>query len=383
MHYSELKLLLVRYRENRCSSEEIKKLQAYFSDKWNESQIKDSLLENLENFKFEKNEVTDIVSNDLFKSITFRISDIAKSSGIEDEPASVKERFIYRILKIAAVLIPVFLLGGILSYILFNKVPEKGLVTFNEIKAPYGARSEILLPDGTSVWLNAGSKIKYMSVFNIENREVYLEGEAYFKVAKNKSIPFNVRTGDLNIQAIGTEFNVKSYADEGIIETTLVEGKISIRQTIDRQTSDLIYLEPHQKAFYYKEKNQVSVENMKTIQITKPQVIRRKPGVLYIDEKVDPVPIVAWKENRLILKGEELSSLVIKLERKYDVHFMFESEDIRNFRFTGTLEDETLTQVLDVIKLSAPIEYRLEGKTVRILENKQMKEKFSTHLKKK
>ena len=100
-------------------------------------------------------------------------------------------------------------------------------------------------------------------------------------------------------------------------------------------------------------------------------------------DKIDPVPIVSWKQNRLILKGEELSSLLIKLERKYDVKFMYESDDIKQFRFTGTLENETLTQVLDVIKLSAPIEYKLDGKTVKISENKQMTKKFSGHLKKK
>jgi ferric-dicitrate binding protein FerR (iron transport regulator) len=108
-----------------------------------------------------------------------------------------------------------------------------------------------------------------------------------------------------------------------------------------------------------------------------------KKGNIYIAEKIDPVPTVSWKDNRLIFKGEELSNLLIKLERKYDVSFSFEYEEIKQFRFTGTLEDETLTQVLDVIKLSAPIDYKLDGKTVRILENKQMTKKFSGHLKKK
>jgi ferric-dicitrate binding protein FerR (iron transport regulator) len=115
----------------------------------------------------------------------------------------------------------------------------------------------------------------------------------------------------------------------------------------------------------------------------KPEVLKLRKGIMYIAEKIDPQPIVAWKDNRLILKGEELSNLAIKLERKYDIKFIFGSENLKQFRFSGTLENETLTQVLDVIKLSAPLGYKLQGKTVLIFENKQRTEQFNYHLKKK
>jgi ferric-dicitrate binding protein FerR (iron transport regulator) len=202
-------------------------------------------------------------------------------------------------------------------------------------------------------------------------------------VTKNNKLPFNVRTDDLNIVAIGTEFNVKSYVDEGIIETTLVEGKISIhqnRQTKSKSTT-LIVLEPHQKAVYVKEGQLLTIEDLKTVRHTKPEVLELKRGIIYLAEQVDPVPDISWKDNRLILQGEEFSSLLIKLERKYDVKFNYATDNIKQFRFTGTLENETLTQVLDVIKLSAPVDYELDGKTVRIFEKKHMSEKFSGHLK--
>jgi ferric-dicitrate binding protein FerR (iron transport regulator) len=115
----------------------------------------------------------------------------------------------------------------------------------------------------------------------------------------------------------------------------------------------------------------------------KPEVLKIRQGIMYVAEKIDPEPIVAWKDNRLILKGEELSHLVIKLERKYDVKFIFGNEKLKQFRFSGTLENETITQVLDVIKLSAPLGYTLSGKTVLIFENKQRTEQFNNHLKKK
>jgi ferric-dicitrate binding protein FerR (iron transport regulator) len=203
-------------------------------------------------------------------------------------------------------------------------------------------------------------------------------------VAKNPDLPFNVKTGGLNIVAIGTEFNVKAYNDEGIIETTLVEGKVSIKHDQKAfKKSETVVLEAHQKAVFVKENQQLTIEDLKSVKQIKPGIIKLKKGNIYIAEKIDPVPTVSWKDNRLIFKGEELSNLLIKLERKYDVSFSFEYEEIKQFRFTGTLEDETLTQVLDVIKLSAPIDYKLDGKTVRILENKQMTKKFSGHLKKK
>ena len=220
-----------------------------------------------------------------------------------------------------------------------------------------------------------------MNVFNRDNREIQLNGEAYFKVAKNADLPFDVKTGDLSIQALGTEFNVKSYDDEDIIETTLVEGKIAIHQ--GRKQKGSIYLEPHQQALYVKNNKNLTVRDMKAVKEAKPEVLKFRKGIMYIAEKIDPQPIVAWKDNRLILKGEELSSLVIKLERKYDVKFIFGSEKLKLFRFTGTLENETLTQVMDVIKLSAPLGYKLQGKTVLIFENKQMTEQFNNHLKKK
>jgi len=299
---------------------------------------------------------------------------------VYSQPATRGRSIHLQILKVAAVLILAILLGGISSYFIFGIKQDKDIIAYNEIRTPFGARSEIVLPDGSTVWLNAGSSIKYMNVFNKVNRDVQLTGEGYFKVAKNAALPFNVKTADLRIQAVGTEFNVKSYDDEGIIETTLVEGKIAIHR--NRRLKESIYLEPNQKAVYVKNNKRLTVEDLKAVKETKPEVLKLKKGIMYVADKIDPAPIVAWKENRLILKGEELNNLLIKLERKYDVKFIFESESLKRFRFTGTLENETLTQVLDVIKLSAPIEYKLQGRTVLISENKQMTEKFSNHLKK-
>jgi transmembrane sensor len=376
----DLKELLRKYKEKTCTIEELARLRSYFSARNYESLVKKSLYQELENFVPSQEKAQGPDFKRIFENIQ---SNISESSSAETETQiAEKRRPVYlQILKIAAIVIPFFLLGGILSYYILENRQKPEYITYTEIRAPFGARTEIVLPDGSAVWLNAGSRIKYMNVFNRDNREIELNGEAYFKVAKNADLPFDVKTGDLSIQALGTEFNVKSYDDEDFIETTLVEGKIAIYQGQKQKKS--VYLEPHQQAFYMRDNKDLTVRDLKVVKESKPEILKFRKGIIYIAEKIDPQPIVAWKDNRLILQGEELSSLVIKLERKYDVKFIFGSEKLKQFRFTGTLENETLTQVMDVIKLSSPLGYKLQGKTVLIFENKQMTEQFNNHLKKK
>jgi transmembrane sensor len=376
----DIKVLLRKYNEETCTSEESAWLRSYFAERNNESFIKKSLYQEITDFVPSRKISSNPDFKRLFENIQSNINDSSPEE-IFTEHSEKRKPVYLQILKIAAIVIPVFLLGGILSYYILSNKTKTENITYTEIRAPFGARTEIALPDGSTVWLNAGSKIKYMNVFNRDNREIQLHGEAYFKVAKNAALPFEVKTGELSIQAVGTEFNVKSYDDEDFIETTLVEGKIEILQ--GRKHKGSIFLEPHQQAVYMKYNKNLTIKEMNKVREDKPEVLKFRKGAIYIAEKIDPQPIVAWKDNRLILKGEELSNLVIKLERKYDVSFIFGSEKLKAFRFSGTLENETLTQVLDVIKLSAPIEYKLQGKTVLIFENKQRTERFNNHMKKK
>jgi transmembrane sensor len=376
----DLKVQLRNFIEESCTSEELARLRSYFTERNHESFIKKNLYQEIIDFVPSRKTSSDPDFKQIFNNIQSNITEFQPDK-ISGESEEKRRPFYIQILKLAAIVIPIFLLGGILSYFILGNKPATENTTYTEIRAPYGARTEVVLPDGSTVWLNAGSNIKYMNTFNRDNREITLHGEAYFKVAKNAGLPFDVKTGELSIQAVGTEFNVKSYDDEDIIETTLVEGKIAIKQVQKHKGS--VFLEPHQQAVYMKDNRNLTVRSMTEVKEVKPEVLKFRKGIIYIAEKVDPQPIVAWKDNRLILKGEELSSLVIKLERKYDVSFVFASEKLKAFRFSGTLENETLTQVLDVIKLSAPLEYKLQGKTVLIFENKKRTEKFNYHMKKK
>jgi ferric-dicitrate binding protein FerR (iron transport regulator) len=384
MEVSRLKDILKRYRGKRCTGDELEQLNDWISDEHNEEHVKELLLDDLNNFSVSQSQAGTIDFEGVYKNIVTAINQNSQDQEVKPRFFKRHDGGIKQFLRIAAAFIALFFAGGVLSYFLFNHPEEHTVIAFNEIKAPLGARSEVVLPDGSKVWLNAGSRIRYHNVFNETNRNILLEGEAYFKVAKKSRLPFIVKTGDIDIVATGTEFNVKAYSDEDFIETTLVEGKVFIRgdQRLLKSTP-VVSLEPHQKAVYVKENRQLTVEDLQAIRQTKSEPLKLKKGIMYVTPEVDPLPVVSWKDNRLIFKGEELSNLIIKLERKYNVTFYYESENIKQFRFTGTLEDETLTQVLDVIKLSAPIDYTINGKEVRISENKKMLERFNNHMKKK
>jgi len=179
-------------------------------------------------------------------------NEIVETERKEFKRHSLFRHFLYISATAAAIFAVAFFIGRISgSHIDMNTKTASG---YTEIKAPFGSKSEIKLPDGTVVILNAGSVLTYSNNFNTYNRDVSLTGEAYFKVAKNLKIPLIVDAGSISIKAVGTEFNVKAYADEEIIETTLVSGKVEIVQEgTGHEGNDAVGLAPNQKAIFIKD----------------------------------------------------------------------------------------------------------------------------------
>ena len=264
----------------------------------------------------------------------------------------------------------VFLLGAIVSfavsYQIFN--PKNAELVYHEINTPAGAKTKVTLPDGTDIWLNAGSNLKYSNEFGKKQREVFLTGEAYFDVETDPSKLFLVRTSELNIKAYGTEFNVKSYPEENTTETTLIEGSIGVTRTkFEKKKSDEVILEPNQRVVYYK-----STRSIKTVEPTEEKIesepvqIKREPQKLtyLISKGIDPEPFTSWKDGTLFITSETLEELAIKLERKYDVKIHFENEQLKNLKFTGSLENETVEQVIEAIGIAAKIDYEIEDRGI-------------------
>ncbi|HZL09546.1 MAG TPA: FecR family protein [Prolixibacteraceae bacterium] len=368
--YVEFKSLIGKFHSGNCSLDELQLLEEMFMDSVISEDIKNKMLDDLHQNE-EQGVGSDADYDRLFKSIQKVISEQQSSK------RAINLRF--NLLRIAAIVVLAFILGGTISYFAFSN-KFKHADSFCEVTAPLGSTSEIVLPDNSRVWLNAGSKIRYSTSFNKNDRMLYLEGEGYFKVSKNKKLPFIVDAFGFEVKAVGTEFNVKAYKDDATIETTMVEGKVSL-QHASGKIMEGVNLLPNQKATFYKRRDALTIEVLRNIEAKKEELNYIPEFRLVIAPKINPQAVISWKENQLIIESQELSELTEILSRKYNFNFKFKSDDIKKFRFSGTLKDETLQQVMDVIKISSPIDYVIDGKTVFIERNDKRVPEFEKLLK--
>jgi len=275
---------------------------------------------------------------------------------------------------------------GIGTIFIFRSPKTKSEIAYFEAFAPKGSRSFITLSDGSTVWLNSGTKLRYQSNFGKEDRDLFLEGEAYFVVARNPDMPFRVKTSDVCITAIGTAFNVKAYNDEGSIETTLEKGEVRIDALDDSKLkveSTPVFLKPNQKAVFIKSNKNISVNSS----VQQPQVAVNEPAgkiktiPLSIENMADTKLTTSWKDSRWIFKSEKLISLKPILERRYDISIIFRDSVLMSYKFTGTLKEESLEQVLNAICLASPIKYEINHNQVLFFEAGSVKSQYRKPLK--
>lgn len=381
----ELENLLNRYLKKKCTQEEKQQLYQLLSSSDNERSFKEIIFSHLREFNEDPQEKVVVDFDNIYNQI---LTGIKQKETKETKKTVAYGRIkvswsLIKVITIAAVFCIAFFLGSLFSSSHKSKLPEQAtIVTYSEIKAPYGSKSEINLPDGSRVTLNAGSSLKYPSNFNSDNRDLILVGEAYFKVARNLEIPLIVKAGNINIKAVGTAFNVKAYDDDGLIETTLIEGKVEITHFRQgKEGNQYLNLNPKQKAIYIKESDSFTLEKIKAIDSSVIKPVKTIYNDILISPGVDVTQVIAWTQGKLIIRGESLDNLCVELQRKYNVKFIFMNEEIKKYRFSGVLLDETLEQVLNVIKLTAPINYHFEGKTVFLSTNKEQLSNYSKHLK--
>jgi len=205
----------------------------------------------------------------------------------------------------------------------------------NSITTPPTLRSIFTLPDGTEVWLNGNTTIKYPTFFKGKERLVELNGEAYFKVAHNKQQPFVVRTGKMLVEAVGTEFNCLAYYDEKRQETLLTEGKVNILLENENGRKQVVTLEANEMAVFDSEQQRISIN------------------------RVDPAKFIAWKNGQIIFRNDALGDVLQRLERWYNVEFIIDSKLKKDYAFTGSFDGEELTQILNYIELTTPIHFEV------------------------
>lgn len=209
---------------------------------------------------------------------------------------------------------------------------------------PAGQKSVLYLGDGTKVWLNAASKITYAENFETqETRDVFLEGEAFFDVVHIEGKPFVVHTSSIKVKVMGTSFNVKSYADENTIETTLVNGSVRIeRADTNSAGAGEVELKPNQRAVFNKESNTINIDH------------------------VDASMSGSWKQDRMVFDGESIDRVFMQLERWFDVRIHLNNKGSLDCKLTASIERESLEDVLALLAVSHRIRYAIKGKEVFI-----------------
>lgn len=238
---------------------------------------------------------------------------------------------------------------------------------YQSVETPSGAKSLVTLEDGTRVWLNAKSKLVYPARFSGQSREVQLEGEGYFDVAKDQSRPFTVKTSHLAVRVLGTVFNLKSYPEEGLIEATLLEGKI----TLDRinggsQEKQLLQLKPNEQATFIKREGFLTEDAARAANIPLSEVNHRSEEHLMVTEHADADAVSAWKDDKLIFKNETFESIAFKLERRYDAKIVFEDESVRNYRFSGVFTEISINEALKALQFTSDFSFEIEHHAIRI-----------------
>ncbi len=235
-----------------------------------------------------------------------------------------------------------------------------------EVETKNGSKTNLVLPDGSSVCLNAGSRLSYDSMYGSKIREVTLSGEAYFDVVKNPNKPFIIHAGKINIKVLGTVFDVKSYPGEKTMEASLIKGSIEV--TIPSVSSKKIILRPNQKLIIDKSESLSLPGVNKTAMVQMPVMSIQHLNRIGSDSVIAET---GWVQNRLYFNDMSLRELLKNMERKYGVSFQVNDSSLYSIHFTGSFKDESLTQALDALRLTAAMstedfKYELKGNQVFI-----------------
>jgi transmembrane sensor len=258
--------------------------------------------------------------------------------------------------------------GSLSAYLIIGRNPPGLNHEPYEINVPAGSRSNVILADGTRVWLNAGSRLTYSQSFGITDRTVYLEGEGYFTVRGNLPDRFRVVTPQLEFVALGTSFNIKSYPQENFAQATLISGSLLVNRNLYKNLEKGIVLEPNQQITYYKQSGNLEVKatgSREAPDRIDPVTSREKPRII-LSKGIDPEMFTAWKDNRLIFDNEVFENILVQLERRFGVSITILDDEIRSKRFNGRFDEITIEQALGALKFASPFEYYIKHDSIFI-----------------
>lgn len=211
-------------------------------------------------------------------------------------------------------------------------------IAYNTIETPKGGQYQVNLPDGTKVWLNAGSSLKFPTVFSDTERVVEMVGEAYFEVASDKKKPFKVHTAHQTVEVLGTHFNVNSYSDESIVKTTLLEGSIKVSSG-----GQSLLIKPGEQAMFQFANHHLAIQ------------------------KVDAEEAIAWKNGYFQFNDESIKSIMRKISRWYDIEIEYQNGFVDQ-GFVGTISKyEDVTKVLKMLELTGTVNFKIQGRRITVM----------------
>jgi len=324
--------LIERYIHNQTDQDEVKRLNIRIKNNqeissWLEQEIIAS---------------PSTMDNDVQARI-FR--DIENKIDIKDKTDKAEQNHfqLTKWLRVAAMFVlPVITAVGMYFY----RSPDETVPGQLVVAVERGQKANITLPDGSKVWLNSQSRLTYSTNFNVRQRELQLDGEAYFEVAHNPNKPFIVRSNDISVRALGTAFGVKAYNEDVLISSILMKGKVLVT-TPDGEA----ILKPNERIIYDKtkhKKEQTTVTNA--------------------------TDFTGWIHNELRFEDESLGDIAKTIRRIYNVEVVFASEKLKSQRYTGTINNNSLESVLNIISLTSPVSFQINNQQVTLSENNKPKQ---------
>jgi len=340
------KELLKKYFSNCCTEEELTSVLAWFEESAPTSEGK-SILFNIweeipdeeSNLQIDFDSILDKIHHEVNLDQSKKLLEEADQNLIKYQR---RKHFINILTRVAAILmLPVFTFGLYISFKYTSTIHGQISVNqaYNEAFSSVDAITKVTLPDGSNVWLNHSSTLKYPARFQGDFRTVELRGEGYFEVTHNPKIPFIVKAGEIQIKAIGTAFNIMAYPDADRIETSLINGSVELQRTeTDGNVIPLLKMKPTDLAIIQKNNTEISIRTI-------------------TDDRY-----FSWKDGKLVFNKEPMCEVVKKLSRWFNVDIQVKDPELLELTYTATFIHETLPQVMELISMVSPVSYSISDR---------------------
>jgi transmembrane sensor len=343
------KELLKKYCNNTCTEEELSSVLEWFDGPSGTSEGKSLLFKVWDELPDDNNNPEtnfDILLDKIHHEVNLSQSELLLQIADQNPVKYKKRRKFLRILTgiAATLMLPVLSFGLYMSHKYQSvKVVQASVnqayQAYNEVFSSVDAITKVTLPDGTNVWLNHSSSLRYPAMFNGITRNVELNGEGYFEVIPNSKIPFIVKTGEIQVKALGTTFNVMGYSEEDRIETSLINGRVELqRMGSNGAIIPLVKMKPTDLAVFQKSNNMISTRTIE-------------------DDRN-----FSWKDGKLVFIAEPMGNVVRKLGRWFNVDIQIKDPELLELTYTATFVHETLPQIMELMTVMSPISYSISDR---------------------